>query len=448
MTRDKYDVDPSIRNDRDRPAEIRLSTQEQRTSQKMQTSRHARQHFAFHEDQQIQDENQQIILNRSHVAPAPIANRNVLSWRTDPVSSFSDWTIQIIAVREDRTYYYTNFFCHSNVLAWGPRKGNFFVQLFEKQRTKSDALVSKIKINEEEAKMFPIVLDFVYCGSTLPLSADRLHILYGLAETLDIPKLKEAMQLFVQNAMDLNQLIDFLSFVSEQNIGATIQRLVLLAESKLFGYLVKEPEQGSLVPPQILYRMLQKRKQCIDILKKRNPMKYTNKWETERSKVIGRIIGECCIQAVTANRASPSLTLRMLETITNPNILPAIDGETSLKLLQVQGMLVQMSKSVSSQSLKSRVKETHLLQLQKRCIATLALEWRRMIRGSRPSITAAMKNFTPTAIAELLLAVSEMYESGTSKPEPKSTAYLEHSTVQIGYLEADVLEEMVAQVPF
>jgi len=294
--------------------------------------------------------------------------------------------------------------------------------------------------------MVPVVLDFMYCGSTLPLSADRLHILYGLAETLDIPKLKEAMQLFVQNAMDLNQLIDFLTFVSERNIGATIQRLVLLAESKLFGFLVKNSEQGSLVPPQILYRILQKRKQCIDILKERNPIKYTNKWEKDRSKVIGRIIGECCIQAVTSNRASPSLTLRMLETITNPGILPAIDGETSLKLLQVEGMLVQMSKCGSEHSRKSRVNETNLLQLEKRCVSTLVPQWRSMIRDNRPSITTAMKNFTPTALAQLLLAVSEMYESDTSTSEPMSKTHLEHTTLQMGHLEADVLEEMVAQV--
>ncbi|CAJ1933618.1 unnamed protein product [Cylindrotheca closterium] len=427
MTRDRYDVDLSIINDRERSAEIQFSAQEH-----------------------IQDENQQTVANhRMPMAPTQIAKHNALSWRTDPVSSFSDWRIVIYSISKEASVTQTNFFCHSNVLAWGPRKGNFFVELFEKQRRKSDILVSKIKMNEEEAKMIPIVLDFMYCGSTLPLSADRLHILYGLAETLDIPKLKEAMQLFVQNAMDLNQLVDFLTFVSDRNIGATIQRLVLLAESRLFGFLVENVERGSLVPPQILYRILQKRKQCIGVLKKRNPIKYTRRWENERSKVIGRIIGECCVQAVNTNRPSPSLTLRMLETITNRAILPAIDGETALKILQVEGVLVQMSKCGSEHAQhESRMNDTNLLQLEKRCILMLVPEWRRMLRDNRPSIAVAMKTFTPTALAELLLSVSEMYEIGTSAPEPISTAYLENSAFQIGHSEADVLEEMVAEESF
>jgi hypothetical protein len=96
--------------------------------------------------------------------------------------------------------------------------------------------ISKIKIYEAEAKSFPSVLDFMYCGSTLSLSADQAHILYIMADTLDIPQIKE--------------------------------------KSKPCGYLVKNPPKAGEVPPSLLYRILHKRAQCINVLKKENPGKY------------------------------------------------------------------------------------------------------------------------------------------------------------------------------
>jgi hypothetical protein len=384
------------------------------------------------------------------------APANPLSSRFDPNSSFSDWAIEVIAVKDNgKIYILDKYHCHSNVLAGGPRRGNFFVKLFQRQMSKptSSTRISKIKMYEAEAKSFPLVLDFMYCESTLSLSTDQAHILYSMADTFDIPQLKEAIKGFVQNAMGPQQLVEFLQCALGYERKERIQKLILLAESKLCGYLVKNTLKVAKVPPSLLYRILHKRAQCINVLKKKNPEKYTKQWEIERSIMIGRVVGESCFEAACSQNASKVLTTQLLKRITNPKILPVIDSDAALKLLQVQALLVQLESSqrdsadtnpFPADSTYGNVRIRKLSSLQQRCVQALTREWRSKYAEERSFLLASLRNIAPNVLTELLFAVSQMYEESKPFQEPPSSRILDATIKQREYSEADV-QEIMAQ---
>jgi len=138
----------------------------------------------------------------------------VLSWRGDPLQTFSDWTI-IVATSEfdSRTYH-----VHKSILSVGPRSSRYFSRLFMKgcnQYNQSQSS-TRIELDEQDADSFPLFLDFMYDTSpdadddeslTLNVNEDfttsNAVSLRHLARVFDCEGLMLAVNKFIQKDLSL-----------------------------------------------------------------------------------------------------------------------------------------------------------------------------------------------------------------------------------------------------
>lgn len=114
-----------------------------------------------------------------------------ICWRTNPTDSFSDWRVEITRKETGKTDIYN---LHRNVLGYGVRKSGYFLKQFQEDRvvngyygTKSPQ-VTKLDLPEAWAKLFPLVLDFLYYNKDkqCKLTAERACALFKWAEFLEV----------------------------------------------------------------------------------------------------------------------------------------------------------------------------------------------------------------------------------------------------------------------
>jgi hypothetical protein len=140
-----------------------------------------------------------VVLYDSDDEPPTEAYSEHLSWRLDPSATHSDWTIEIISYPASSAAATTTvaatttntslnqdgpgndsytgntsnsvlYHVHKNILSVGPRRSEYFVRLFQKldRFAESQSNRSTIELDELSAKAFPVLLDFMYGGSSKP----------------------------------------------------------------------------------------------------------------------------------------------------------------------------------------------------------------------------------------------------------------------------------------
>lgn len=328
-----------------------------------------------------------------------------LSWRSDPKASFSDWTIEVTTVEDDQITWYN---CHSNVLVWGPRRCNGFVKLFnDRIKQMPHSTITQIELSPSEAEAFPSLLDFMYCEATLSLSANRVCSIYALAERFENEMLMTAIQTFVETYLDFDQSIEFLSYTRRQQNREKFDKLVLLTNSKICGYLAKYPKEASKVPPEMLAHILHRRAQVMKVLKGEDPRKFSGDWEIKRSRVLSTVVSECCFHAIISTRTKHPLTRQTFERLTNPKHLPALDSHAAFKMMQVDSFLSSKECDDASKANDKR----SLSSFESRCIHALVSEWRNIVAENSESLfKEVLPNMRSPVLAEILLQVSKQYE--------------------------------------
>merc|ERR1719445_400507 len=78
-------------------------------------------------------------------------------WKLDPSYSFSDWKIEI---NKNKVYH-----IHRNIMAFGPRRSEYLARIWRK--SSSDKRITYLDLNEDEAKEFPILLEYIYSNTEL-----------------------------------------------------------------------------------------------------------------------------------------------------------------------------------------------------------------------------------------------------------------------------------------
>ena len=84
-----------------------------------------------------------------------------LSWRSDPESSHSDWTIEIIVAGEKTP---TTYNVHCNIIGYGPKKSEYFGSILDPSKgfAESQSRTSRIELEKIAADAFPAFLDYLY----------------------------------------------------------------------------------------------------------------------------------------------------------------------------------------------------------------------------------------------------------------------------------------------
>ncbi|KAL3924586.1 MAG: hypothetical protein SGILL_000956 [Bacillariaceae sp.] len=367
-------------------------------------------------------------------------NVNGLSWRSDPRKSFSDWTLEVIAMEDGVKKSTTLYHAHSNVIAWGPRRASFFVRLFqERMKQTPPSTVSRLQVQPSEAEVFPIMLDFIYCENSLPLSADRACTLYAIADKLGIPPLKRAIQKFVERYLSLAQMIEFIQYAQEQPDyhRKEIEKLVVCAVSKLCGYLVQHPLEAKYVQPSLLVYTLEQRAKFMKKLKVEDPTTYSGEWEKERSKLLSCVVAECCKEAARDFHKIPNgefqnLSLEQFQQLLSH--LPALESEAAMSLLQIDRKLknetakpsnvataahdqhqTSSSGSCSTDDEEKSKQAMTAVAFEDKCVQVLGAQWRKgMIQKSEKDNEALiefLQELSPRVLAKLLVKVSQQYET-------------------------------------
>jgi BTB/POZ domain len=136
------------------------------------------------------------------------SSEKYLCWRND--SAFSDWKIVINVSKsssddangkkgESDSSKEVTYHVHKAALAFGPRRSEYFVRLFDNDGAfaESHDNTSRIVLHELAAKAFPEFLDYVYmAGKKVVCTADNATALYSLAKYFDVRPLRLEVKKF------------------------------------------------------------------------------------------------------------------------------------------------------------------------------------------------------------------------------------------------------------
>jgi len=252
-----------------------------------------------------------------------------------------------------------------------------------------------------------LMLDFMYCESSLPLSSGRACTLYAMADKFVVPLLQKAIQNFVEKSLTLTELIEFIQHAQDQQFyKKEIERLVLCATSKLCAYLVKYPSEARLVQPPLLLNTLEKRAGFVKKLKGEDPRTFSGRWEAERSRMLSLVVAECC------KAAKPAEDLSYFQFYQFLSHLPTVDSQAALTLLQVDRKL-QLS-TTKDKHPATYDRQKIMTSFEEKCVAALLEQWRSSMVGrnekENEKLVESLQDLSPRVLAKLLVRISAKYE--------------------------------------
>jgi hypothetical protein len=134
-----------------------------------------------------------------------------LSWRGDPESNHSDWTIIISTENQDSSQTYH---VHRNILAASRKYCKYFSTLFQTKVSVSEnqEKTSRITIGETEAEAFPIMLDYVYSPekSLEAATTQNAVALQSLARYFRCRELMKSVNEFIQHDLSPTTAVSYL----------------------------------------------------------------------------------------------------------------------------------------------------------------------------------------------------------------------------------------------
>lgn len=143
------------------------------------------------------------------VTTPAVEEKKPFGWRLDPSESFSDWEIRIVT-ESGKT---SDYNVHRMALAAGPRKSQYFSDLFGKQVSNFKSQRLRLEMPDESADVFPVFLDFVYGEDDIESVEDKeqAYAVYEQAEFFETPLLKQAVTNWCRKRLSWQNVPEFLS---------------------------------------------------------------------------------------------------------------------------------------------------------------------------------------------------------------------------------------------
>jgi hypothetical protein len=332
-------------------------------------------------NQQGNSDGQQRLPTRKATSVKPPSK---LSWKSDPLASFSDWSIEIICQETSAVGMYH---LHRNILGFGPRRSDYFSRLFLEGLNEFDydgiGNFSVLELEKGKADVFPMVLDFMYYTKEVKqtLTAERACAVYSLAEFLEVPALQRAVTEFYRKNLSLNNMTDFLGCATKYKA----EELLMVAKAKIGTLITERPELAGLVPPMFLADILHTSKDHMDDLHAKEPTKYTKEWQQAQSRYWSRAAFICAIHNES------EISKEVFEKLTDEKALPAVDLSVALKLLAMDAKLNKGTTDFNS--------------LQRRCVDSIVDHWETFQRGfsSVDAVSKALKGLPSHVLADILV---------------------------------------------
>lgn len=132
------------------------------------------------------------------------SDEGILKWRLDPVESLSDWSIK---VRDRDSKNIEIYHVHKSTLAVGPRKSEYFVNIFgHKNPRSSQRTVTDVILPATAAKTMPELLDFIYSVRPAKIKSDTAIGMRFLSQFFGVKPLFKHVMNFIQKDLSLATL--------------------------------------------------------------------------------------------------------------------------------------------------------------------------------------------------------------------------------------------------
>jgi hypothetical protein len=154
------------------------------------------------------------------------------SWKMDPVSSYSDWSIRVKHAKHGTIDVYN---VHKHVMAVGQYKSIFFSDMFlssdSKILTKGTTTVA---LDHTAAELFPQMLDFMYSrGHTLTISTETAVALRFLARAFKVWTLNKRIVDFVQDDLSMSNVLQYIDDADSFNDEVVAEMTMQLCASNI-----------------------------------------------------------------------------------------------------------------------------------------------------------------------------------------------------------------------
>ena len=179
-----------------------------------------------------------------------------LSWRDDPATSLSDWLV----VTKEPGGKRAEFNVHRNILGAGPRKSDYFAQLFTGSAgvalAEGNSRTPTLDLEQTAFDAFPAFLDFVYEGKLEISDASAVALLH-VAHYLLNRALFGEVQIFIEAALNDDPGVAAPVFLEQahlyhlEEVGDTC----VTACAELF--LGQEPSYCTHLEPRLFVRVIQ-----------------------------------------------------------------------------------------------------------------------------------------------------------------------------------------------
>jgi hypothetical protein len=315
----------------------------------------------------------------------------VLHWRLDPKVSMSDWTMVIESVPEGEI---TKYHIHRSAVVSGPKRGDFFVSLFEnlgnaKKSTDNNGddngdesfgynhheeLQKPIKVHEDAAMFIPEMLDFLYSpDDELDIASDSATSLRHLSQFFGIRSLAKRVVSYMYDDICLDNVATYLDCANAFDDIATAKICADRCAQRVDEISSNSPLLGEMDPSFLL-----------DIVssKKLDRRKHSG----HMSKLVAVF---CILKRDVVNGS-------VFEELTSVEYLPIIDEESALPLLMLESKLVEESSDETTKA---------LTLLQKRCIKAILPLVRGMSEvkeADRRARTKALSKIPKKVLVEIL----------------------------------------------
>jgi len=295
----------------------------------------------------------------SKVDPTPSIQ---LSWRQDPIESLSDWTIEVVARETKAT---TTYHVHRRILAFGPKRSEYFAQLFENPRSTKKSV---FELGSAEAQVFPMLLDHMYTNSELHLDMIAAYALYSIADQLEVPSLLLCVTDFFSRITSKDNVVDFLK------IGESFRDKMLLYT--IFDRCAEELRSIDLDAARKIKPTL-----LVEVLRRSKIVSKKHKCSSSR---LSQVVAAC----MEEHRSS--LSLELFRTLTDKEYLPYIEGTAAIKVLALE------------QEFTSQGSEP---TLHERCLSSITNSWDSVKQKLEedPMLAGRMKAVSSAVLYEILM---------------------------------------------
>ena len=295
------------------------------------------------------------------------SNAGVPSWRMEPSESLADFTIQIL---HESSRVIDTYHVHKHMLAVGPRRSEYLDEVFRSSTLSS----TQLTLEDKAATLFPFLLDFMYCQDVeVHVTTDTAVAYRNVAATFKVIPLLVKVAGFLLEDLRIENMSTYITESSRYQDHKIMNVIVTKCTQKIKKIDISDPLWAVLEPGSF-----------FGIL---------SSLAFERKKLSAHL----SLLVVEYQRLhKDELDAKMFGMLSSEEILPLIDREAALPLLEI---------------CEAYGSSMEFQPLQKRCADVMASYWRMISEEDRQKLFALLRSLPSTFTVDFL----ELVETGKSK---------------------------------